>query len=166
MKSAIPLFATLFLVTGIARAGEVIRHPIPNSDFPIALAVEVPADAHVVYHSGMTPVPVNPQATEYSPAYWGNTEVQTRSTLQRLQGSLKGLGLTMGDIVKMQVFLVGDPALDGRLDFDGFMKAYKEFFGSAAQPRLPARSVLQIVGLARPGMWVEIEVMAVRPTGK
>lgn len=157
------LVIPLALCGGPAAAQDVVRHAIPNVDFPIALAVEVPADARVVYHSGMTPSPLDPSAPQYSRAYWGDTETQTRSALQRIRDSLERLGLSMGDVVKMQVFLVGDPELDGRMDFDGMMAAYREFFGTAEQPNLPARSALQVAGLARPGMWVEIEVMAVRP---
>ena len=38
----------------------------------------------------------------------------------------------------------------------------REFFGTAAQPNLPTRSVMQVAGLVAPGWLVEIEVMAVR----
>jgi enamine deaminase RidA (YjgF/YER057c/UK114 family) len=69
----------------------------------------------------------------------------------------------MSDVVKMQVFLVGDPAKDGKMDFGGFMEGYTQFFGTEAQPNLPARSVVQVAGLANPGFLVEIEVTAVRP---
>lgn len=151
---------------GLAQGGEsseVKRYKIPGSDFPIALAVEVPASATVVYHSGFTPAPADTSAEQYSRAYWGDTETQALSTFDRLEKSLKSLGLGMKDVVKMQVFLVGDPELGGRLDFAGFMRAYTQYFGTDAQPNLPARSALQVAGLARPGMWVEIEVMLVRP---
>jgi enamine deaminase RidA (YjgF/YER057c/UK114 family) len=43
------------------------------------------------------------------------------------------------------------------------MAAYREFFGTAAQPNLPARSVMQVGALVAPGWLVEIEVTAVRP---
>ena len=69
----------------------------------------------------------------------------------------------MGDVVKMQVFLVGDPAKGGKMDFAGFMEGYTEHFGTAEQPNLPSRSVMQVAGLANPGFLVEIEVTAVRP---
>ena len=46
--------------------------------------------------------------------------------------------------------------------FDGFMAAYREFFGTPAQPNLPARSVMQVAGLVLPGWRVEIEVIAAR----
>jgi len=69
----------------------------------------------------------------------------------------------MGDVVKMQVFLVGDPSKGGKMDFGGFMEGYTQFFGTEAQPNLPTRSVFQVAGLANPGFLVEIEVTAVRP---
>jgi enamine deaminase RidA (YjgF/YER057c/UK114 family) len=43
------------------------------------------------------------------------------------------------------------------------MEGYTQFFGTEAQPNLPARSVVQVAGLANPGFLVEIEVTAVRP---
>jgi enamine deaminase RidA (YjgF/YER057c/UK114 family) len=49
------------------------------------------------------------------------------------------------------------------MDFDGFMTAYRRYFGTEAQPNLPARSTFQVAGLAAPGMLVEIEVVLARP---
>ena len=37
------------------------------------------------------------------------------------------------------------------MDFAGFMEGYVKFFGTAAQPNLPSRSVVQVAGLANPG---------------
>jgi len=158
-------FALAALALGIsvaASAADVIRHPNPGN-FPIAQAVEIPADSTLVYHSGMVPGPANPDAEQYSRAFWGDTEAQTLSVLGRIEQSIKAKGLTMGDVVKMQIFLVGDPELGGRMDFDGMMRAYTKYFGTEAQPNLPARSAFQIAGLAAPGMLVEIEVVLVRP---
>ena len=77
----------------------------------------------------------------------------------RMQADLEKLGLSMGDVVKMTVFLVGDPALGGQMDFDGFMEAYRMFWGTPEQPRLPARSTVQVAGLVGPLMFVEVEVI-------
>ena len=38
-----------------ANASEVIRHPIPGSDFPVALAIEIPPTATLVNFSGAVP---------------------------------------------------------------------------------------------------------------
>ncbi|MBB2487885.1 hypothetical protein H5407_21840 [Mitsuaria sp. WAJ17] len=145
-----------------APSPEVIRHRIPNSSFPIASAVEVPAGRTLVFVSGAVPAVADPKAERGSLAAYGDTRTQTLSVLANIDRQLKGLGLSMGQVVKMQVFLVGDPAKGGRMDFDGFMSAYSEHFGTAAQPNLPARSVMQVAGLVVPGWLVEIEVTAVR----
>jgi enamine deaminase RidA (YjgF/YER057c/UK114 family) len=141
-------------------AAEIIRYPLPGgSTFPIALAVEVPADATIIFHSGLTPQPANPDADPQSREYYGDTQTQSLSVLSRLEESLRGIDCDFGDVVKMTVFLVGDPENGGRMDFDGFMAAYTQFFGTAEQPNLPARSAVQVAGLANPSYLVEIEVI-------
>ena len=153
----------LMAYAGTALAGELTRYPLPNnSTFPIAQAVEIPAGTTLVYHSGTTPRPASPDAERYSVEFWGDTETQTKSVFNRMEASLQKLGLGFGDVVKMTVFLVGTPEQDGRLDFQGFMNAYTLHFGTEAQPNLPARSAVQVAGLAAPGMLVEIEVVLAR----
>jgi enamine deaminase RidA (YjgF/YER057c/UK114 family) len=161
MKHA--LLATLLLAATPALANDIIRHRIPNSDFPIARAVEVPAGRTTVYVSGAVPPVHDANAPMASIARFGDTRTQTINTLRNIERTLRDLNLTHGDVVKMQVFLVGSPDHGGRMDFAGFMEGYREFYGTAAQPNLPARSVMQIAGLVNPGWLVEIEVTAVRP---
>lgn len=144
-------------------AQEIIRYPIPDSTFPIARAVELPADAQLVYVSGQVPPVIDPDADPNSIAAFGDTRTQTIGVLQRIESILTDLNLTMSDVVKMQVFLVGSPELNGSMDFAGFMEGYTQFFGTAEQPDLPARSAMQVAGLVNPGWLVEIEVVAVRP---
>jgi enamine deaminase RidA (YjgF/YER057c/UK114 family) len=154
----------LLLLGSTAANADVIRHPLPNnSTFPIAQAVEVTAGTTLVYHSGTLPGPANPDAEQGSRAYWGDTEAQANSVFESMAASLDKLGLGFGDVVKMTVFLVGDPELDGRMDFGGFMKAYSKYFGTEAQPNKPARSAFQIAALARPNVFVEVEVVLARP---
>jgi enamine deaminase RidA (YjgF/YER057c/UK114 family) len=138
------LAAALLLAPAIASAAatDIVRHKIPNSDFPIALAVSVPAGPDTI-------------------AAFGDTKTQTVGVLQKIKEILAGMGLGMGDVVKMQVFLVGDPAQKGRADVTGFMAGYTQFFGGA-QPNLPARAVMQVAGLSNPGWLVEIEVVAAK----
>ncbi|MDZ3992418.1 RidA family protein [Pseudomonas sp. Teo4] len=156
------LSAGLGLVMAGAASAEVLRHPIPGSDFPVALAIEIPASTTLVNFSGAVPRVTAPENPRDSIAAYGDTERQTVDTLEQLRQSLEKLGLGMGDIVRMQVFLVGDPALNGRMDFAGFMRGYQRFFGNASQPLLPTRSVVQVAGLANPGFLVEIEISAAR----
>ena len=64
MKS---LFLITILLAAIGSAvADVKRYPLPHSDFPIARAVEVTADTTLVFHSGMTPRPANPNAERFS----------------------------------------------------------------------------------------------------
>lgn len=155
------------LCAGSALAGDtdagVKRYPIPGSDFPIALAVEIPAGKSLVQLSGQVPTPAKPDAAQYSPEYWGDTRAQTIAVMERIKSVLEGMGMEIGDIVKMQAFIVADPAKGGGMDFGGFMEGYTQYFGTEAQPKLPARTTVEVAGLARPGMLVEIEVLAVRP---
>jgi enamine deaminase RidA (YjgF/YER057c/UK114 family) len=160
------LTAILFGLTGQASAADIIRYKIPNSDFPIAQAVEIPAGQNLVFLSGAGPDIADKSADKDSPTAYGNTKVQTLSTLKKIEANLKSMGLGMGDVVKMQVFLVGDPATGGKMDFAGLMESYRQFFGTAEQPNLPARSAMKVAGLANPGWLVEIEVTAVRSAAK
>lgn len=160
--SALLVVGLIVSLTTRASAQTVIRHPIPDSDFPISLAVEIPAEASLVYLSGQVPAVTNEMAEPTAIAAFGDTEIQTYSVLEKIEGILTSLDLTMGDVVKMQAFLVGDPELEGKMDFAGFMASYTQFFGTETQPNLPARSAMQVAGLANPGWLVEIEVVALR----
>ena len=69
----------------------------------------------------------------------------------------------MGDVVKMQVFLVHDARAP--MDFKAFMEGYTQFYGGS-QPKLPARTTVGVASLANPGFLVEIEVVAVKDPNK
>jgi enamine deaminase RidA (YjgF/YER057c/UK114 family) len=142
---------------GIAHSQNVVRTPLPNgNDFPISAAVTVKSGTDLVYVSGaMAPV-INKDAPKGSVAAFGDTETQT-------VGALGRLGLGMGDVVKMNVFIVADPAKDNKLDFAGLMAGYSQFFGTKDQPNKPARSAVQVAALVAPGALVEIEVVAAKP---
>jgi enamine deaminase RidA (YjgF/YER057c/UK114 family) len=159
----LPLLTALLLPLA-AQAADVVRVPIPGSDFPIAAAVEVPAGKATIYLSGKVPAVTNPAAPKDSVEAFGDMKTQTISVLTQIQKQLEGMGLGMKDVVKMQAFLVGGPETGGKMDFKGFMEGYTQFFGKdAKQMNLPARSAFQIAALGNPGMRIEIEVIAVRP---
>ncbi|MFT3687821.1 RidA family protein [Paenirhodobacter sp.] len=158
-KSAV--LATLLLGATPLMAQEVVRHPIPNSDFPILQAVEVPAGKTTVYLSGTVPAVINASADKNSVEAYGSMEEQTVSVMNRIKAQLEGMGMSVGDIIKMQAFLV---APEGKpVDFAGFMKGYSQFFGTAEQPNLPVRSAMVVDALVSPAWLVELEVTAVRP---
>lgn len=158
------LAASFAIMAGLpGKAQEVVRHPIPNSDFPISQAIEIPDGRALVFLSGFVPTVHDKGANNQTIAAFGDTKTQTISVLKQIEDALTRLGLTHADVVKMQVFLVGDPKKHNRMDFAGFMEGYRTAYGTAAQPNLPTRSVLQVAGLANSGWLVEIEVTAVRP---
>lgn len=149
-----------------AKAADIVRHKIPNSDFPIALAVSIPPTATIHFISGQVPAVINKDAPADSLEAFGDTKAQSESVLKKIKEILQGMKLEMSDVVKMQVFLVGDPAKGGKADTKGFMEAYTQYFGGSAQPtpqpNLPARAVVQVAGLSNPGWLVEIEVVAAK----
>jgi enamine deaminase RidA (YjgF/YER057c/UK114 family) len=142
-------------------AADIVRHKIPGSDFPIALAVTIPSTATIHFISGQVPAVVDKAAPADSLAAFGNTKTQSETVLKKIKEILEGMKLEMSDVVKMQVFLVGDPAMGGKADTKGFMEAYTQYFGGT-QPNLPARAVVQVAGLSNPGWLVEIEVVAAK----
>src|ERR1700759_1243930 len=113
------LLVAALSIAGAARA-EVIRHPIPNSTFPIAQAVEVKGPVTTYYVSGQVPPVIDKNADPLSIAAFGDAKTQTGGGLTRIKAFREGLGLTMGDVVKMRVFLVPTPAAP--MDFKAFME--------------------------------------------
>lgn len=158
MKHGILALAALLIGSSAAQA-EIVRYPIPNSTFPIAQAVRVSGDAVITYLSGQVPPVINKDAEVSSPLAYGDTKTQTVGVLNRIKQILEGQGLGMGDVIKMQVFLVHDSRAP--MDFRAFMEGYTQFFGGT-QPNLPVRSVVGVAALANPGFLVEIEVVAAR----
>lgn len=156
---AIALYLGLGACTSAAAPpmGEIRRVGAPQS--PILSSIEVPAGSRLVYVSGTVPDPVDPAAPAGSAQRFGDTAAQTRSVLRKIERELQQHGLGLGDVVMMRVFLVAPPGQQ-RMDFQGMMTAYREFFGTAAQPNRPARSTMEVSGLVDPGWLVEIEVTA------
>lgn len=154
--------AILFVAAYVApvQAADIVRRPL--GDFPIASSVVVPSGSDIVFLSGTLADPAKPDAPVGSAERMGDTEAQVASVLGKLAKELAASGLSMSDVVKMNVFLVGDPAKGGAMDFDGLMKAYARHFGTATQPNLPARTTVQVVALPMPGALVEIEVLAAK----
>ena len=136
------------------RPAKVVRLPLPDgNEFPISSAVTVKAGVDTYFLSGALAPVVNKDAPKGSVAAYGDTETQTVGALNAIKGTLARLGLTMADVVKMTIFLVGDPAKDNKMDFAGMMVGYKQFFGTAEQPNKPSRSAFQVAALAAPGHW-------------
>jgi enamine deaminase RidA (YjgF/YER057c/UK114 family) len=149
---------------GAVSAQDVVRTPLPDGNpFPISAAVSVRAGLDTVYVSGALPTATNKDAPKGTPPVYGDMQAQTVSVLTSIKGTLAKLGLGMGDVVKMTVFLVADPAYDNKLNFPGLMAGYSQFFGTKDQPNKPARSAVQVAALVAPGALLEVEVIAAKP---
>jgi enamine deaminase RidA (YjgF/YER057c/UK114 family) len=154
------LAAALLLGAAAAPAQDVRR--LGPAESPISASVELPQSSRLVYVSGSVPDPVDANAPAGSVQRYGDTATQTRSVLRKIEAQLALHRLTMRDVVMMRVFLVAPPG-QPRMDFAGMMSAYRECFGTEAQPMRPARSTMQVAGLVDPGWLVEIEVTAATP---
>jgi 2-iminobutanoate/2-iminopropanoate deaminase len=113
------------------------------------------------YFSGTTADPVNPAIPAGGAGRMGDTIQQADNILTKLQGMLAKNGLGFGDVVKATVFLVGDPAKGGEIDFAGLNSEWAKRFGTTDQPNRPSRSAIQ-VRLPTPGALVEIELVAAK----
>src|ERR1700751_5015611 len=153
---------TAVVVMGATYAGQaqVAVHHLQDDKSPIANGVWA---GDTLYLSGQLASPVTPaDAAKGTAADYGATKTKATSALNKIQALLKEQGLDMKDVVKMTVFLAGDPAKENKLDFAGLQAAYTQFFGTKDQPNKPARSAMQVAALAAPWALVEIEVIAVK----
>ncbi len=115
-----------------------------------------------LYVAGQLALPVTPaDKVKGTPAVYGDTKTQTLSALSTIEKILKSQGLTMGDVVQMDVFMAPDPAT-GKMDFAGMNEGYSTYFGTADQPNKPVRAAMQVAALANPLALVEIQVVAVK----
>ena len=81
-----------------------------------------------------------------------SVEAQARQTLLNIQTILEAAGSGLGQVVKTSAFLTRPEF------FEAFNLVYREFF---IEP-YPARTTV-ICGLARPGLLVEVDVIARQP---
>lgn len=127
-----------------------------------AEAIEVPVNARQLVLSGVGPQVIDATAPAGSVQAYGDTAAQTLSVIRQIDATLARHGYELGDIVSMQALLVADPLSDGVADFEGFSGVYNQYFGTPAQPNVPARTRAQVIRLVPPGWLVEITVTATK----
>lgn len=143
-------------------AAEITRVASPNPAAPLSAVVIVPPGATTYYISGNLADVADPTAPKGSVQAMGDTATQVTSILGKLRKTLAGLGLTPGDVVQARVFLAGDPAKNGDMDFAGLNAAWSKVFGTPEQPNKPARTTVKVAGLVYPGALAEIEFIAAK----
>jgi enamine deaminase RidA (YjgF/YER057c/UK114 family) len=161
LNRTISVLALTAALGGIAAAqsGTAVKH-IQTGTAAIASAVWV---GDTLYVSGQLPSPVTAAVPDKgTAAVWGDTKTQAASVFGKIEALLKEQGLGMGDVVMMHVYMLGDPANGGKLDFAGMNAVYSQFFGTKEQPNKPARSTVQVAALAAPGPLLEVEVIGVK----
>ncbi len=115
--------------------------------------IKIPPGAETLYLSGSG-------ARQMADGTWGDMEQQTIDTFSRFKETLEAEGWSLSDIVQVRAFAVAGEY--GLLDFDGFNRGYRQFFGTEENPMKPVRSFVEIAGLVVPGWLVEIEIRAAR----
>ena len=160
MKSQLAVMtAALFLLPCAMQSQQMVKH-IQTDQAAIATGVWA---GDTFYLSGQLASPVTQaDATKGIAADYGGTKVQAASVFGKIQTLLQAQGLDMKDVVKLTVFLAGDPATGGKLDFAGMQSEYVKYFGTKDQPNKPARSAMQVAALAAPWALLEVEVIAVK----
>jgi enamine deaminase RidA (YjgF/YER057c/UK114 family) len=160
MKIRFGVMAAALMAVACSMQAQVVVKHLQDDKSPIASGVWA---GDTLYLSGQLASPATAaDAAKGTAAVYGDTKTQAFSALTKIQGLLKAQGLDMKDVVKMTVFLAGDPANGGKLDFSGLQASYTQFFGTKDQPNKPARSAVQVAALAAPWALVEIEVIAVK----
>ncbi len=157
---------SLALLSATASAAPIQRFQVPGPKPAMILqGVEVPAGATMLYLSGQVASPIDPKVT-LSPgvtmADLGDTKTQTISVLTKIKAALEAHGFKMSDVIKLTVFVAGDPAKAGKMDFAGMNDGFRQFFGTADNPNTVARSAFQVAALAGPAFLVEIEATAAK----
>lgn len=172
MRRLVGMFAASALLSGcvIADVTEVadappaaIQRQYASPTAFYAKSIIIPPGYVTIRLPGIIADPLNPGSA--AAARYGDTESQTSSVLAKIATALRDVGATEADVVAMTVYLA-EPGLGMGMDFDGMMRAYGRHYGSDAQPNRPVRSTVQVAGLVRTGILVEIEVTAAVPANR
>lgn len=140
----------LCLASVFSRASEIER---VGEGRHFYTSVKIPPGAETLYLSGAG-------ASQNEDGTWDDMEGQAINVFNRFKTTLEEQGWSMSDIVQVRVFAVA--GADGKLDFEGFNKGYRQFFGTEANPNKPVRSFIQIAGLVVDGWLIEVEIRAAR----
>ena len=126
-----------------------MRRLTPDSIHPpfarYAHGVEVPGGARMVFCAGQLGIDKQGHIPE-------GVEAQARLAFQAIAAILAEAGMTLGDIVRINAYVVGAEFLAG------YMKVRDEFIGNPP----PASTLMVVQGFARPEFKVEIEAVAAR----
>lgn len=90
----------------------------------------------------------------------GDVAAQTKQTFENIRAVLEAAGATMRQVARFQTFLTH------AADIEGFMRARREVFPRYFPDGVyPPNTILVVSRLVQPELLVEIEALAVKPTG-
>jgi enamine deaminase RidA (YjgF/YER057c/UK114 family) len=116
--------------------------PAPNGYSHVA---GIPPGSRLVWTSGQVPI-----TAEGTPAP-GDWEAQTRLVMRNVGAALEAGGATWDDVFKLTIFVVDTSAL-------AIIRAVRDEFIDVQRP--PTSSLVQVAGLFRPDILIEIEAVA------
>lgn len=141
MKQILIALISSTLLMSCAATDADAQKPAP-SGLPFSPVVEAGGVYYLAGHLGR-----HPDTKAYAPTIGA----QTTQTLKNIGQTLLGAGVSMSDIVRCQVFMTDIS------EFSEMNDAYRKFF--PANP--PARTTVEVSGLAAPDALIEIECTAV-----
>ncbi|MEV7908357.1 RidA family protein [Streptomyces anulatus] len=109
----------------------------------------IPPGSRIVWTSGQVPI-----TAEGAVAAAGDWEAQTRQVMRNVGAALEAGGATWDDVFKLTIFVVDTSEL-------ATVRAVRDEFVNLERP--PTSSLVQVAGLFRPDLLIEIEAVAAVP---
>ncbi len=128
----------------------------------ISTTAMVPEGRKLFFTSGLTAAAIQADLPDGNYEKYGDTEAQALDILKKFEVIFTENGLSFKDVFSMKVFVSPDTKT-GKYDFDGWNRAYKQFFGTKENPVKPVRATLGVATLVNPNKFIEIELIAVIP---
>jgi enamine deaminase RidA (YjgF/YER057c/UK114 family) len=120
--------------------------PAPNGYSHVA---GIPAGSRLVWTAGQVPL-----AADGTAAAAGDWAAQTRQVLENVGAALAAGGATWDDVFKLTIYVVDTSALQT-------VRAVRDEFVNIDRP--PTSTLIQVAGLIRPDILIEIEAAAAVP---
>ena len=144
------LLSLLFVLLPVLSFAQVKRTNPPALSTPTGYThvVEVSGPAKTVYISGQIAYDKDGKIVGA-----GDMKAQAEQVFKNLQAALDAAGATFSDVVKMNSYITDMSKVQAVRDVRA------RYFGDA----MPASTFVQVAGLVRPELMLEIEVIAVVP---
>ncbi|MEV4096614.1 RidA family protein [Streptosporangium saharense] len=104
----------------------------------------IPPGSRIVWTSGQVPIAADGTVA-------GDWEAQTRQVMRNVEAALEAGGAGWDDVFKLTIFVVDTSAL-------ATVRAVRDEFINLERP--PTSSLVQVAGLFRPDLLIEIEAVA------